>query len=257
MTGENARPYYEQASLWDHVDREDQERIEMMAQMVPGDVETVADLGCGSGLFVAEIGKTRRAVGLDWSLEALKRFTGAAVAGDIGETPFRDGTFDLVTCSEVLEHLPVDDFQNAIQEITRLTKRWLLITVPYEEVLEAGFSRCADCGCVYHAHRHVRSFSADTLASLFPGFQIVRWKPFGRVEWIGRLEAGIWHTIGGHWVATETGRCPQCGSQKKMTPDRGPRDLLGLALARAIRVFHAPEKPRWLLALLKREPSVS
>ena len=163
----------------------------------------------------------------------------------------------MVVCSEVLEHLSVEDFTLAVGEMTRLAKRWLFITVPYEEVLEAHFSRCADCGCVYHAHHHVRSFSVDGLTSHFPAFETETVETFGRVEWIGKLEAKIWHGIGNHWVATETGRCPQCGSRHKVTPDRGLRDLLGLALARGIRFFHPADKPRWLLALLKRKSLVS
>ncbi len=257
MKQDTARSYYEQGDLWDHLDAEDRERIEKMVQMVPEDVETVADLGCGSGFFVQRLRETRKVVGLDWSREALKKLNGNGVVGEIQHTPFRDGSFDMVVCSEVLEHLPVDDFTCAINELRRLVKRWLFITVPYEEELESYFSKCADCGCIYHAHRHVRSFNIGKLLSYFPGFEMKTWETFGQVEWIGRLEAKIWHGIGNHWVVTETGRCPQCGSGNKVAPDRGVRDLLGLALARGVRLFHAAKKPRWLMALMKRKSLVS
>ena len=257
MRGENARDYYEQPTLWDHCAREDEERIAKIAQMVPDDVETVLDLGCGSGLFVRELSQSKWVVGLDWSREALSKLPGNAVLGEIQQAPFKGASFDMVVCSEVLEHLYVEVFAGAVNEMVRLTRGWLLMTVPYEENLEAYFSKCADCGCVYHAHRHVRSFTLELLRTFFPDFEVAKWEAFGKVEWVGRLEAKIWHGIGGHWVATETCQCPQCGSRKKVTPDRGLRDLTGLAVARIVRLFHAPSKPRWLLVLMKRKPLVS
>jgi len=42
------------------------------------------------------------------------------VSGEVG--------YDLVTCSEVLEHLP--DYQRAIKNICNLSKRYIIITVP-------------------------------------------------------------------------------------------------------------------------------
>lgn len=40
--------------------------------------------------------------------------------------------FDLVTCSEVLEH--INDWQSAVENLTKMTKKYLLITVPTGEV---------------------------------------------------------------------------------------------------------------------------
>ena len=257
MTRKNARAYYEQAALWERLDPADEERIEEMARMIPSEVNSIVDLGCGSGFFARKAGESRWVVGLDWSREALCKTPGDAVLGDIQNTPFRDGAFDMVVCSEVLEHLPVNEFASAVEEMDRLAKKWLLITVPFEEVLEVHFSKCADCGCVYHAHHHVRSFDRHSLRALFPGYVMETWATCGRVEWIGKLEAKIWHGIGGHWIATEEGRCPQCGSRKKVTPDRGVRDCVGLALARGVRLFHPAQKPRWLLVLMKRKSLVS
>ncbi len=42
--------------------------------------------------------------------------------------------YDLVICSNVLEHLPFDYFSKSLREINKVTKRYVLITLPY-----AGF----------------------------------------------------------------------------------------------------------------------
>lgn len=40
-------------------------------------------------------------------------------------------TFDLILCSQVLEHFPYADFPKALRNLYRLTKKYLLLTLPY------------------------------------------------------------------------------------------------------------------------------
>jgi ubiquinone/menaquinone biosynthesis C-methylase UbiE len=50
--------------------------------------------------------------------------------GSIYDIPFKDRSFDLVICNEVLEH--VDDPGKALSELERVTKKYCLISVPHE-----------------------------------------------------------------------------------------------------------------------------
>ena len=52
------------------------------------------------------------------------------VQGDITELQFPDKEFDIVLCTEVLEHIPNPNV--ALQELIRVTNKNLLITVPHE-----------------------------------------------------------------------------------------------------------------------------
>ena len=53
-----------------------------------------------------------------------------ATACDIHNLPFSENEFDVVLCSETLEH--VTNYQGAIDELVRITKNLLIITVPHE-----------------------------------------------------------------------------------------------------------------------------
>ncbi|MDY0059523.1 MAG: methyltransferase domain-containing protein [Myxococcota bacterium] len=70
----------------------------------------VLEVGCGPGDLLLRLPGARLVVGLDLSARLLRRArarTGTKVAflrGDAEGLPLRDGTFDRVLCSEVLEH---------------------------------------------------------------------------------------------------------------------------------------------------------
>jgi ubiquinone/menaquinone biosynthesis C-methylase UbiE len=80
------------------------------------------DAGCGNGRdFAVHLKISRVVVGLDPSermlREARKRLEELAeervhlVLGDVTSPPFKDGSFDLICCSEVLEHVPLLAFR--------------------------------------------------------------------------------------------------------------------------------------------------
>jgi hypothetical protein len=47
--------------------------------------------------------------------------------------PFPDDHFDVVTCMEVLEHVPDEIFEDGLRELRRVCRGQLLTTVPFEE----------------------------------------------------------------------------------------------------------------------------
>ncbi|MDA7541886.1 class I SAM-dependent methyltransferase [Gammaproteobacteria bacterium] len=109
---------------------------------------TMLDLGCGEGrhIFgVMEKFPDLKCIGLDPHIESLdKAFEGLKFLESISNTktsflsgsayslPFCDDSFDLVVCSEVLEHL--HDYKDAIKEINRVLKPGgqFLASVPAE-----------------------------------------------------------------------------------------------------------------------------
>ncbi len=53
------------------------------------------------------------------------------VVGSVAKLPFRDGEFDVVLCSEVLEHIPFLESEQGMKEIYRVAKKGAVIGVPH------------------------------------------------------------------------------------------------------------------------------
>lgn len=92
------------------------------------------DVGCAKGFIVealSELGIV--AYGIDPSEYALenahpgtKDFLSLGTAQAI---IYPDNNFDVVTCFDVLEHVPGEDIPTALQEMFRVSKQWVIIRV--------------------------------------------------------------------------------------------------------------------------------
>ncbi|MBN1635430.1 MAG: class I SAM-dependent methyltransferase [Deltaproteobacteria bacterium] len=108
----------------------------------------VLDAGCGTGRHLTEAFRSMgvNVVGIDMKRQdatkarnmlnqmRLENESGGGSANvmisDITRLPFQDESFDIVICSEVLEHIP--DHHKAVQEIVRVLKpgKSLVVSVP-------------------------------------------------------------------------------------------------------------------------------
>jgi len=99
--------------------------------------DRILDIGCGSGTYQKAVGKSIY-VGCDLNSQSLKKAAKAPNAGyicaDATHLPFKDNSFDIVLCSEVLEHL--DSPLKAIKELARASKKVIVVTFPDERVME-------------------------------------------------------------------------------------------------------------------------
>ncbi len=141
-----------------------------LAAILPKDTRSLLDAGCGQGYVARQLSGQSRISGLDRSWERLSQAYGRRVLGDIAAMPFADRAFDLVMANDVLEHLNEQDFRRALQELTRVATKYVVVTVPFMEDLNQGTAQCEACHRYFHVNHHVRSFGLGSLRDLLSDF---------------------------------------------------------------------------------------
>ena len=132
--------YYERSHFvvrW--VERKRIEALRSLANTRPG--ERVLEVGCGAGHVLQHFKGTRR-TGIDLSTAMLaraRRRLGDAVTllqGTAEQLPFQDGSFDVVLCTEVLEHTV--DPARVLRELTRVVTPAgrVMVSIPNEATID-------------------------------------------------------------------------------------------------------------------------
>lgn len=135
----------------------------------------ILDAGCGSGRTLEDLVNYGSVSGLeldpDAAAFAASRGCGEVKVGRLEELPWEDGSFDLITCLDVIEHTPDD--RRALAELRRVTSAGgtLLLTVPAYQALWSLHDA---------ANHHYRRYSRSGLrvAALEAGWRLVRMTSF-------------------------------------------------------------------------------
>jgi len=191
-------------------------RINETVNMIPQDVSSILELGCGDGRILRALPDKVHGTGIDIDSVRIKLFPGNKIIGDISKLPIKSMMFDMVLCCEVLEHLDDKALFFVLEEIQRVAKKYILITVPFKETLSAQWRKCCECSFVFHAWGHVRRFDLALLKSLFRNVQLKERRFLGSSESrIPSLAYIIAKRMGNVWD-NDSGvqsRCPKCGFQ--------------------------------------------
>ena len=112
--------------------------------------DVILDIGCGDGRLTALIaGRVKRVIAIDHQQFPLDmagvicRHLGIKNVkfeiGDARKLKYKDCGFDVVTCFDVIEHLPREDAERMINEISRVLKKdgWMCLTTPNRKNLTA------------------------------------------------------------------------------------------------------------------------
>jgi methionine biosynthesis protein MetW len=131
------------------------------------DGATLLDVGCGNGEFLQYLKSVRPTViarGIDISASAVERARALGFEADvvnIGESEI-DGTYDYVTCFELLEHIA--EAETALLRLSRAFTHQLIVSVPNIgsigcRVRLGVFGRFPITNCVMHIKEHVRHWT--------------------------------------------------------------------------------------------------
>jgi len=151
----------------------------------------ILDVGCGSGRHTCAVSRLENviAIGLDINfadvLEARKRLlsqealgeqgggTWETIVADITSLPFKDNAFDLVICSEILEHVPHQEA--AVHEVTRVVKPGKDVVVSVPRYLPERI--CWALSPDYHNanNGHIRIYKQKELIELLEMAGVKKW----------------------------------------------------------------------------------
>jgi len=174
-----AKNYYESLddvkNIW-HADKKsnfyykEYIRYDAILKRIPSKTRTVLDLGCGDGFLSCRIAERGYQVtSVDLSSNRLKRFKEQAdrlniqqIVSDIAKVDLPSESFDLIVCSEVIEHLP--NYKDVLAEVWRLLKKegHFIVTVPNNQKLK--IFTCPHCLKKFYQDDHVNSYTKETLS---------------------------------------------------------------------------------------------
>ncbi len=84
------------------------------------------EIGTGSGV----VRDVLRSMGIEVTVVDIDAALGVDRVGDVRALPAQTGEFDVVLCSQVLEHLPWVDVPKAVSELSRVCRTHAIVSVP-------------------------------------------------------------------------------------------------------------------------------
>jgi ubiquinone/menaquinone biosynthesis C-methylase UbiE len=104
-------------------------------------IKSVIDVGCGSGNFISKLvtqfPQFKQIIGIDFLTEMVNSAQDkinqsdkvSLIQADILNIPFNNKNFDITICMDTLHHIHHDDFNKAIEELTRITDKILILEI--------------------------------------------------------------------------------------------------------------------------------
>ena len=246
---------FDNQEIWEDYDSagEIKAKLPLIMNQIPEDVKSIIDVGCGNGAITNHFPEHYQVLGVDLSEEALKHVTRDKIRCSCDEiSPVKDGSYDMVFSSELIEHLPSEMLDRTIAEFKRIARKYLFISVPNQEQLLYYHIKCPSCGTKFHAYGHLTSFTIEKIQQMLGDEFRVLWsttsgkKVRGYNAWLLRLRhkyAGKYFTHSKYTV------CPQCENREYPEHKGSPlsKILNGLNL-----IIPARKKDYWLMALFER-----
>ncbi|MDD5037926.1 MAG: methyltransferase domain-containing protein [Dehalococcoidales bacterium] len=153
--------------------------LNTVGRLIDKEARTVLDVGCGKGEPMMAINRHQHylTVGIDVFEPYLRECRRQGIhhqylLGDIRKLPFRDKSFDVVLCMEVLEHLERADGEKLLRDMERTARKQVLLTTPVGKYQQESFE-----GNPHQEHKYI--WSPDEMQAL--GYKVtgIGWRNLG------------------------------------------------------------------------------
>lgn len=236
----------------------ERDRIANILGLVPQGLKSALDVGARDGfLSVAMTGKVPHVVALDLIEPQVSHPQVSVIAGDATELSFPDDSFDLVLCAEVLEHIATPALERVCLELARVSRRYVLIGVPFEQDTRYGRLTCPACGHHNPPWGHVSTFDELRLRELFAGLRAIEISFAGS----NRNRTNFISTALNDWAGNPWGpywqeeTCIACGAAFEAPDKRGVASRAASKTAHLLnrlqRVWLRP-RPTWIHVLFEK-----
>lgn len=247
------RKIFENSSLWENYDPDGhiREKTKFLISIIPSDVKSILDVGCGNGIITNELFTLYENVtGVDASEEALKYLKGPTIKSSCDHINVEDNTFDMVFSSELVEHLNDNTLQKTLKEFKRISKKYILLTFPNKEMLESKNVKCPKCGNVFHAYGHIQSLTTDTFKDIYQDFNVIISGTLGSNNAVGYKNLHLFKQkrLQQYFNAPLYTICPACNNEKF------PAAKTSIA-TKAVNLINrfSPKQPYWAYILFEKQ----
>lgn len=156
--------------IWGEITNRDIKRFEDTSKHICPGAESLLDVGCFYGHwlnFICRRHTLKKHLGIDVAEnrinEAKRLFPHLNVkVCSADELDLPEKSFDVITCLEVLEHIP--DWLKVFHSLFRFAAKQVIITVPYREQIQ--YTVCVNCGKPTPLYGHLRSYSEDSFPEI-------------------------------------------------------------------------------------------
>jgi len=230
----------------------EQERISDLMNIIPKGKDSVLDVGARDGYLsrlLTEHFTSVTALDLEKPSIAHDRIT--CVEGNVTRLKLASGSFDVVLCVEVLEHIPGKGLEQACRELSRVAKSHVVIGAPCRQDTRLGRTTCQSCGRSNPPWGHVNVFDERRLTELFLPLRKVgvtfvgssRSQTNALSSWLMDVAGNPWGTYDQEEV------CIYCGQEIGKPAERNLAQKLCSRLAFSLNAEQArfiSARPNWI-----------
>jgi ubiquinone/menaquinone biosynthesis C-methylase UbiE len=155
-------------------------KVECILNQIPARVKLILDVGCGDGAISNALNSKFEIIALDRSRNALKNVQAKKIISSAEALGVGDFSCDLVFSSEMIEHLTDSDFEKALSEMKRVSKKYVFLTFPVDENIEKELVECQRCGYRFNKIYHLRKLNLQIIKPYFTEYKIKNSFNFGK-----------------------------------------------------------------------------